>query len=230
MRARPFTHAVLLALCITSHWVRAETAAVPPNECQVGLGFAKAENYFAAVGHLSSCLDAKLPPQAHAFVLQTRAQCYSKLGQPDLALRDQKASLEIAAPKDVWPLVMLGVYYRQLKQYDLALAALRDALQYDEDGPGTGPGMAVYYHTGQTLHEAGRYTEAVEAYTRGIPKQPDYGYALYHRALSYEALGDKVQAKRDLFRAAELAPKEGYEKEIQAKLAEYGLGDAAGKR
>lgn len=118
---------------------------------------------------------------------------------------------------------MLGVYYRELKQYDLSLATLKKALKYDEDGPGTGPGMAVYYHTGQTLHEAGRYAEAVEAYTLGIPKQPDYGYALYRRALSFEALGNKTQARRDLFRAAELEPKEGYEGDIKRKLAEYGF-------
>lgn len=138
--------------------------------------------------------------------------------------------MEIYPPEDVWPFVMLGAYYRELKQYDLSLAALRDALKYDEDGPNTGPGMAVYYHTGQTLHAAGRYAEAIEAYTIGIPKQPDYGYALYRRALSYEALGDKTQAKRDLFRAAELEPKEGYEEDIKTKFVEYGISANDGTR
>lgn len=33
----------------------------------------------------------------------------------------------------------MGVYYRELKQYDLSLAMLNKALEYDEDGPGTGP-------------------------------------------------------------------------------------------
>jgi len=83
--------------------------------------------------------------------------------------------------------------------------------------------MAVYYHTAITLHRTKRFSEAIEAVTKGIPKQPDYGPALYQRALAYEALGDQTQAKRDLFRVMELEPKEGYEPEIVAKLKEYGF-------
>jgi len=118
---------------------------------------------------------------------------------------------------------MLGAYYREANQFSESLAALQVAMKFDEDGPGTGPGMAVHYHMAQTLHRAKHYKEAIEVMTKGIPKQPDYGYALYQRALSYEAIGDTTQAKRDLFRAAELVPKEGYEQEIAAKLAEYGF-------
>jgi len=118
---------------------------------------------------------------------------------------------------------MLGAYLRENGQIEESLEALKAAHRYDEDGPGTGPGMAVYYHTAQSLHKAGRYAEAIESLTKGIPKQPDYGWALYQRALAYEALGDKIQAKRDLFRAFELTPKEGYEPEIAAKLREYGF-------
>lgn len=217
-----------LAIALISFWSMPSLAtpnnpATPLNDCQTGIASFEADNCVAAVSQLSRCLALELPPPARAFVLQARAQCYSKNKQPELALQDQKASLEAYPPKDVWPFVMLGVYYRELKQYDLSLANLKEALKYDEDGPGTGPGMAVYYHTGQTLHEAGRYAEAVEAYTLGIPKQRDYGYALYRRALSFEALGDKTQAKRDLFRAAELEPKEGYEADIKSKLTEYGF-------
>lgn len=220
----------LIALWMNSSYATPNLVPTPQNDCQAGTDSFKAKNCFAAVNQLSNCLAIKLPSSARAWVFQMRAQCYSKLNKPDLALEDQKTSLELDSPKDVWPLVMLGVYYRELKQYDASLTALKEALKYDEDGPGTGPGMAVYYHTGQTLHQAGRYAEAIEAYTLGISKQPDYGYALYRRAVSYEALGDKEQAKRDLFRAAELAPKEGYEEDINAKLTEYGLSTKRGAR
>lgn len=218
----------LLSLWINSSFATPNLARPPQLDCQAGAASFKAENCFAAVGQLSNCLAMSLPSPARAWVLQMRAQCYSKLKKPDQALQDQNASLQLDSPKDVWPLVMLGVYYRELKQYEASLAALKEALKYDEDGPGTGPGMAVYYHTGQTLHQAGRYAEAIEAYTLGIPKQPDYGYALYRRALAYEAIGDKEQAKRDLYRAAELAPKEGYEDDIKDKLSEYGLSAKRG--
>ena len=213
----------LISVWTLSSLAKPNNTSTPPNICQNGIASFGAGNCSVAVGQLTDCLALGLPPPMQAFVLQARAQCHSKNKQPGLALKDQKASLEISPAKDVWPYVMMGVYYRELKQYDLSLAMLNKALEYDEDGPGTGPGMAVYYHTGQTLHEAGRYAEAVEAYTLGIPKQPDYGYALYRRALSFEALGDKIQAKRDLFRAAKLEPKEGYEADIKSKLVEYGF-------
>ncbi len=214
--------ALLLCSCSTLSAMPATTPA-PADDCQTGINSYDAENYDAAIDLLSKCLQRPLRDPARAFALQIRAECHFNLKQPDRALEDQKTSLQLAPPKDVWPLIRLAAYHRELRQYDSALAVLKDALNYDEDGPGTGPGMAVYYHTGQTLHAAGRYAEAIEAYTLGIPKQPDYGYALYRRALAYEALGDKTQAKRDLFRAAELEPKEGYEAEIKTKFAEYGI-------
>ena len=192
-------------------------------ECKSGVEALEQKDYTRTVDLLSQCLTLPLPKAPRAFVLRARAQAEGELGQFAAALKDAKESIALEKPRDVWPWIELALYYRGLKQWDEALTALRSALNYDEDGPGTGPGMAVYYHTGQTLHAAGRYVEATEAYTKGIPKQPDYGYALYRRALSYEALGDRLQAKRDLFRAAELAPKDGYEPEIAAKLKEYGF-------
>jgi lipoprotein NlpI len=45
----------------------------------------------------------------------------------------------------------------------------------------------------------------------------------YERGRSYEALGNKEQAKQDFVRAAALEPEEGYEKEIKEKLTEYGI-------
>jgi len=184
---------------------------------------ARAENYAAAVEHYSACLTVPLMPSSEARALTLRAQAYGELKQFDRALSDQKEALSIEKPRDVWPLVMLSVYYRGLNDYEPALAALRDAMKLDEDGPGTGPGMAVHYHMGQTLHAMGRFKEAIESYTLGIPKQPDYGYALYRRALAYEALGNREMAKRDLFRVTELEPRDGYEAHIAAKLKEYGF-------
>ena len=192
--------------------------------CMEGDKAAQSDNFAAAVEHYTACLDkARLTTTSKAHALLNRALAYSELKQWRQALEDQKAGLALEAPRNVWPLVMLSVYHRELKEYEPALAALRAAMSLDEDGPGTGPGMAVHYHRGQTLHAMGRYREAIEEYTRGIPKQPDYGYALYRRALAYEALGDREMAKRDLFRAAQLEPRYGYDAEVAAKLKEYGF-------
>jgi tetratricopeptide (TPR) repeat protein len=200
-----------------------QLAVAQPVSCQQGFREVDAKSYTQALPLLAQCLAEPLPVEARAFVLQARAHAYAELKQWNAAAIDQRQAILASKPKDVWPYLMLGAYLREAALYEESLTALKAALAFDEDGPGTGPGMAVYYHTAQTLHRAGRYQDAIEAMTLGIPKQPDYGYALYQRALSYEALGDKAQAKRDLFRVVELAPKEGYEPEIARKLAEYGF-------
>lgn len=192
--------------------------------CIEGDKATRSDNFAAAIEHFTACLEnARLTSGSKAQALRYRALAYGELKQWSRALEDQKESLALDAPRNVWPLVMLSVYHRELKEYEPALAALRAAMSLDEDGPGTGPGMAVHYHMGQTLHAMGRYQDAIEIYTRGIPKQPDYGYALYRRALAYEAVGDREMAKRDLFRAVELEPRDGYEADVAAKLKEYGF-------
>lgn len=192
--------------------------------CIEGDKATQSDNSAAAVEHYTACLDnARLTAASRVRALLNRALAYGELKRWSQALEDQKAGLALEAPRNVWPLVMLSVYHREVKEYEPALAALRAAMSLDEDGPGTGPGMAVHYHMGQTLHAMGRYREAIEVYTRGIPKQPDYGYALYRRALAYEAVGDLEMTKRDLFRVAELEPRDGYEADVAAKLKGYGF-------
>lgn len=214
---------LLLALNTGLSHAATNPAPTPPDECRTALNAYKSKNYSAAIDQLSICLEFNLPSDVRAYVLQKRAQSFRGLNDLKSAVQDQKNSLELKTPEDVWPLIHLAIYYRELKQYDLALAALKEATKYDEDGPGTGPGMAVYFHTGWTLHEAGRYREAIDAYTLGIPKQTDFGAALYRRALAYEALGDRKRAKQDMAGAAKLAPIDGYGADITAKLLEYGF-------
>lgn len=199
------------------------SVAATIQDCKDGVAANKNEQYEEAIYLLSLCVTLPLKPSDLAYTYSHRGQAYANTNKYLLAIDDQKKVLELEEPQDVWPFLMLGYYYRDNQQYEKSLEAINKAVNYDEDGPGTGPGMAYYYHKGQTLHELGRYKEAIESYTLGIPKQEDYGYALYRRGLSYEALGDKLQAKRDFFRAVELTPKEGYEKYIAAKLSEYGF-------
>lgn len=193
------------------------------SDCKMGIEATNNEAYSQAIDLLSKCIEPSLKNGPKSYVLAARAGAYSKTDQPSLAVNDQLKSIALEEPENVWPNLMLGVYYRELKQYDKSLEAINSAFKYDEDGPGTGPGMACYYHKGKTLHQAGRLNEAIESFTLGIAKQPDYGYALYERALSYEALGNKIQAKRDLFRVYELTPNDGYEPDIALKLKEYGF-------
>lgn len=215
---------VMMLLGGLSHAVPAQ-----PLVCQQGIDALKAERIQAAIDPLTQCLKQDLPAPARAFILQMRARAYGELKQWRAAIDDQRRFIAAFPPSDVWPHVMLAAYLREDGQLDESLDALDAARGYDEDGPGTGPGMAVYFHKAKTLYLLGRHRDAIESLTVGIGKQPDYGPALYQRALSYEALGDKVQAKRDLFRAGQLTPKGGYEEKIRDKLREYGFTDETAK-
>lgn len=211
-----------LALSLVIGLVSTASCAQPA-VCQKGVQELQAKRHAESIEPLTQCLKLDLPAGARALVLQARAQSYREMRRWSAAVEDQRQSILAARPTDVWPYVMLGAYLREEGKLEAALEALQLARQFDEDGPGTGPGMAVYYHTAKTLHQAGRYGEAVEAMTQGIPKQPDYGAAFYQRALSYEAMGDRALAKQDLSRAAALVPKDGYVPEMASKLREYGF-------
>jgi len=194
-----------------------------PAECQAGMKAYVAKTYDEALPSLAQCLSLPIPSEARSLILQVRAEVYGAQEKWALAIGDQQAAIAAIPPKNAWPYVMLGAYFRKAHRLDESIAALQTAMTFDEDGPGSGPGMAVHYHMAQTLHEAKRYREEIEVLTKGIPKQPDYAYALYQRALAYEALDDRDQAKRDLFRASEIAPKDGFPPAIAAKFAEYGF-------
>ena len=214
---------IRIGLLALAEGVFAVPSFAQPAECQAGVTAFLAKNYDAAVPPLTQCLSLPIPPGPRSLIFQVRAEVFGAQDQWDMAIADQQAAIAAAPPKDAWPYVMLGAYFRKAQRLDDSIAALQTAMTFDEDGPGSGPGMAVHYHMAQTLHQARRYREAIEVLTKGIPKQPDYAYAFYQRALSYEALGDRDQAKRDLFRASELARKDGVPPDIAGKFAEYGL-------
>lgn len=198
-------------------------ARAQTDPCQAGVAAHAEKNFPAAVLLLNQCLSGELTARGRVNLLRTRAQAYQRQKEFDLAIGDVNAAIALDTSRNAWPWIELAMYRRDKKQYDESLAALAEAEKRDEDGPGTGPGMAVNYHRGWTLHEAGRYAEAVKAYTKGLPHQPDYAFAYYRRALAHEALGDRAKAKKDLTRAAKLSPKVWDEPDHAAKLREYGL-------
>jgi tetratricopeptide (TPR) repeat protein len=195
-----------------------------PTACNEGVRYAKASNYDEAINKYSICLaDSTLSVSDRARALRNRALAYSEKVEFDAALKDQTLALQLELPKNAWPFVMKSRYLRELKRYDEAIAALALAEQLDEDGPGTGPGMAVRYHKGQALHLLGKFDEAIAAYSVGLTKQPTYAYAYYRRGLAFEKKGERDHAKMDFEKAVELEPNEGFEADVAAKLKEYGL-------
>lgn len=218
-----FLLALLLSTSGSLSHATGNATPIAQNPCKAGIDLYEEEKFESAIRQLSICLDQDLPARIKSLALQVRANSQFGLKKYDLALKDQLTSINLVPPTDAWTYIMLGVYYREANQYELALDALKKTATLDEDGPGSGPGMAVYYHTGQTLERLGKYSDAVNSYTLGIARQPDFGPAIYRRGLCYEALGEKQQAKRDFFRASQLPPPEGYKDEVKSKFSEYGL-------
>ena len=78
----------------------------------------------------------------------------------------------------------------------------------------------------------GRHDDAINAYTVGIPEQPDYPYVFYRRALSYEAINNQQHAISDMRYFYNLAVDKDPDQfkqvlkdypDIRAKLVEYKL-------
>ncbi|MBI5246520.1 MAG: tetratricopeptide repeat protein [Elusimicrobia bacterium] len=201
----------------------AAASSASADECAAGNEALQRKEYPAAVIRLNSCLSGELTPAGRVSLLQVRAQAYQGERQFDRAVADQLEAISLDKSRNAWTYIMLGIFRRDQKRYEEALAALKQAETRDEDGPGSGPGMAVYYHTGRTLHEAGRDAEAVKAYAKGLKRQAKYYAAYHHRGLAYETLGKRDKAKADFVRAAKFSPKDGVEPDIAAKLREYGL-------
>jgi tetratricopeptide (TPR) repeat protein len=198
-------------------------AAAQSPDCRTGSEASRNKNHKEAIELLGICLNSTISNEYRVSMLIVRAQSYMALKNHQLATKDLEEAIALDKSRNAWPWIIMSKCLREQKKYDKALDAIKEAEKLDEDGPGTGPGMAVYYHKGQALHGAGRYKEAVKAYTRGISEQPDYGWAFYQRALAYEAMGNRVQARRDMSRVAALNPKGGYEAHIVKKLRKYGF-------
>ena len=88
-----------------------------------------------------------------------------------------------------------GLYLRYNYEYEESLELLLLAKRYDDIEEHAS--MMTQYHLGQTYHQLGKYEQAIEEYTLGIPAQPDFSFAYYRRGLAYHALGQIDNAKAD---------------------------------
>jgi tetratricopeptide (TPR) repeat protein len=193
-----------------------------PAFCRNGLDALNTGDARAASSQLTQCLKLDLPDPVRAYILRSRARAYRTLDYPTAAVEDQKASLKLGRPFDAWPLINLAVYHRAAKQYPESLETLKQALAYDENGPGSGPGAVVLYHTGITLSLMGKHAEAVENFTKAIAKQPDFvGHVIFARAMAYEGMFNRAQAKQDLTKVSEVLPSSEYSKFMMTKFREY---------
>lgn len=220
-RLLPALSAILLAM--SGH------AAAQFMACESGQAAVQNKLYVTALSLLTRCLETEgLSGHNLAAALQMRASAYANTENPVKASEDYRESLRIKPADIAWDLIPLAIYLRDADQHVQSLEVLQDALVLDEDGPGTGPGLAVYFHLGWTLHEMRRFGEAIDAYTKGIEKQPLFEGTYLRRALSHEAMGERGNVRADLLKAIDIGYERGLDPatapaEYRAMFLKYGL-------
>ena len=200
---------------------------VPAPSCEAGDSAAHNGQYELAVEALSDCL--ALPQQSdstRANALQARAWSYSNLGNAPAAVADQEAAFKLQQPTAYGEFINYATYLRRVGRTQESLYAVLSAEQIEAGAVS----MMTQYQKGWSLLELGRNAEAVKAFTKGIPVQPDYPFVYWRRGLAYEGLGDKRLAKEDFEQCARLLDSKekldaagAYLPAIRAKLREYGL-------
>ena len=198
----------------------------PVANCEYGVNAAREGKYEEAVKVISSCLVSPgLAVNARADALQARAWAHSKLSQDSLAVEDQEAAFKLRSP-DYREFISYASYLRRVGRHQDSL----DAVLAAERTEGGKVSMMTQYHKGWSLLELGRHKEAAEAFTKGIPAQPDYAFVYWRRGLAYEGLGKKQLARRDFEHCAQLLISKNEVASagellpaMRAKLRQYGL-------
>jgi tetratricopeptide (TPR) repeat protein len=192
-------HPFLLTLAVA--FGGCSTTEDPSALCRAGSEVAHSGDAAEAVSLLSTCLALPgLPEEERVDALQVRAWAYSNLGQYALAVADQEASYKLQAPTRYLQFINYAFYLRSAGRAQDSLHAVL-AAEALEAGKVS---MMTQYNKGWSLAELGRHREAVEAFTKGIPIQPDYAFVYWRRGLAYEGLGDRKAAQADFETSARL--------------------------
>jgi tetratricopeptide (TPR) repeat protein len=203
--------------------------ACAADECEAGEKQLFANKYSEAVSLTSKCLtNSNLNSQSRVRALQVRAWAYFNLRKDTLAVADQEESFKIKPPFDHREFINYSSYLRRVKRYEESLEALQNAEIIDRtEGRQS---MMTQYNIGWTLTELRRYEDAIKAFSKGIPVQPDYPYVYWRRGLAFEALGKNKEAAKDYEMAAKLISdsrdkwvEEEFLAAIRIKVKQYGI-------
>ncbi len=137
-------------------------------------------NFAGAVTHYADAL-AIVPNNGPAHLKKGRAHFFlgeyeQTVAEMDLALKNGQK------PAEVWPVRWEA--YDKLKRYDEALADVNNILAAD-------PGNSQFHLAAAGIYyNKGAYSEAVDAYTKAIPKAPNAADLYYRIADAKAKLGD----------------------------------------
>jgi len=191
-------HTIFVALLVLLGGCNSD---LPAAVCQAGSDAAHKGDYEQAISIISGCLAAPgLRKDDRADALEVRAWSYSNSAQHALAVDDQEAAYKLRPPSEYRQFINYASYLRRVGRIQDSLNSVL-AAEAMEHGKVS---MMTQYNKGWSLLELGRHQEAVEAFTKGIPVQPDYAFAYWRRGLAYEGLGEKIKAQADFERSARL--------------------------
>ena len=215
---------ILFFIIFTGYCKEASAAS----DCDTGERASYSGQFQLAINALSTCLESSdLNDVNRVRLLEIRAWSNFSLRHALAAVSDQEAAFKIKAPTEYREFINYSSYLRRVERYDDSLLALRSAEKFDQKNSQVS--MMTQYNLGWTLFKLGRYEEAVEAFNRGIPQQPDYPFVYWRRGLALEALGRKEDARKDfetsaiLIVTAKIKPTEESLAPIRPKLRQYGL-------
>lgn len=165
-------------------------------ECAAGAMAQQAGKPRLAVSLMTKCLSAEHSTRkARADALKIRAKALDDLDDHGGALADTEAAFQLEAPKLAQDFTRYALYLRRSHRLSDSLQAARAAELLDQQaGAST---MPTQYHLGWTLFDLGRNQEAIDAFSRGIDKQPDYAFAYWRRGLAFERLANRDRACAD---------------------------------
>lgn len=223
MKSTKLYHFALLLFSVSTY-----VSAKDYSSCYLAYGLSYKHQYEESIEQAAVCLGEKnLPCDERRAVLMARAWSYFNLGNYTEAVSDQYVVISIGDPT--------SDDYRNLTLYLLKAGRLEERLDAAieanrierENG---GPSMPTQYHLGWAYYDNGKYNQAIEALTTGIPLQPDFPFAYYRRALAFEMLGGTESAKNDLHIVATLLQQGGWEntpidimEEVEAAFERFGI-------
>jgi len=171
-----------------------------------------------AVRHFTSAMENSSSMPGPRYRL---AQCSAKAGCKPEAIRYLKEELALE-PKDQEVLLAMASLFRQLDEYEMAMACL---LMIDPEERSA----VAWHHLGSILAQRGRMAEAACCLNKSLDIEPSNPEALKHLAQVYLMLDEIEPARQLLATAGILAPRDREVKLLSAAVWLRRISRRAGK-
>jgi tetratricopeptide (TPR) repeat protein len=160
------------------------------NLLRMGLAARMRGDLNGAIHHYTQAIDTgELTQLQLAVVLNSRGVAYDMTGEPDKAIADFNAAIQINAEYGE-AYVNRGLAWAKKRDYDRAEADFTAATRDEKFA------FLAFNNRGNIYAEKGDYDHAIEDYSRAIRLRPDYADAYYGRANVHNELGDTGKAGR----------------------------------